>query len=277
MPDNIIPITDTLSIKASLQGSLIYLTMMVYIISLLFTLCRFDRLAARAYFVGFLIAVVSVVWRWIHLGHIPLQNMFEVFLVLGASSWPVSWFSRRFLGVRAEPGDVLLSIVFLFPAGMVFSETPSHLPPALQSPLFGPHVMTYMLAYFIMAKASLQAILSLFYRISNDVELQMEHEKYTYRMVRLGFPFLTFGLILGSIWGKLCWGDYWNWDPKELWSLASWLVFLIYFHWRYAFGRKYPTINSLLVITAMLCIVITLLWVNLSRLFPGLHNYATGS
>jgi len=93
-------------------------------------------------------------------------------------------------------------------------------------------------------------------------------------MVYAGFPLLTLGLILGSYWGKLAWGDYWGWDPKELWSLASWMVFLAYFHFRYMFGKKHPNINSLLAILGMVAIIITLLWVNLSRIFSGLHSYA---
>ena len=90
----------------------------------------------------------------------------------------------------------------------------------------------------------------------------------------MGFPFLTLGLVLGSIWGKLAWGDYWGWDPKELWSLASWLVYIGYFHWRYMFGRKRPAANSIWAIAGMLAIIITLLWVNLSKIFSGLHSYA---
>jgi ABC-type transport system involved in cytochrome c biogenesis permease subunit len=99
-------------------------------------------------------------------------------------------------------------------------------------------------------------------------------ERGTYELIAIGFPLLTLGLILGSVWGKRAWGDYWGWDPKELWSLASWLVYVGYFHWRYMFGTRHPRINSLWAIVGLVVIVITLLWVNLSRLFAGLHSYA---
>jgi ABC-type transport system involved in cytochrome c biogenesis permease subunit len=84
---------------------------------------------------------------------------------------------------------------------------------------------------------------------------------------------LTVGLFLGSVWGKLAWGDWWGWDPKELWSLAGWLVYSLYFHVRFGWPRLYRT-QQALVLLGMAVIVITLLWVNLSRLFQGLHNYA---
>jgi ABC-type transport system involved in cytochrome c biogenesis permease subunit len=103
-------------------------------------------------------------------------------------------------------------------------------------------------------------------------------ERAAYRIVCLGFPLLTLGLVLGCIWGKIAWGDYWNWDPKELWSLISWLVFLGYLHVRYMYGKRYPRLNSSLVVTGLVAIVLTLLWVNLSRIFGGgLHSYSGSS
>jgi ABC-type transport system involved in cytochrome c biogenesis permease subunit len=74
--------------------------------------------------------------------------------------------------------------------------------------------------------------------------------------------------------GKLAWGDYWNWAPKELWSLVSWLMFLGYFHFRYLFGTRFARINVAFLGSGLLAIVITLLWVNLARIFAGLHCYA---
>ena len=100
------------------------------------------------------------------------------------------------------------------------------------------------------------------------------YEQGTYKMICFGFPLLTLGLILGSWWGKPAWGDYRGWDSKELWSLASWLVYAMYFHFRYMFGKKYVCINSGLAILGIVAILITLLWVNLSKIFSGLHNYA---
>ena len=95
-------------------------------------------------------------------------------------------------------------------------------------------------------------------------------------MVRLGFPLLTLGLLLGAVWGKVAWGHYWNWDPKELWSFVTWLAYLEYLHFRHMFGTKHARINSMLAIGGMLAVLITLLWVNLAtRLFPGLHAYGT--
>ncbi len=222
------------------------------------------------------IAVIVIVgafaYRWYNVRHVPMQNLFEVFLTLGVLVIPISLSCRWFLGIRSLATDLLLGAVVLFPAGFVFSADPQQLPPALQSWLFAPHVAVYMLSYVLMAKAALEATFQVW--TNGLVEDNLQYERATYNMVYAGFPLLTLGLILGSYWGKLAWGDYWGWDPKELWSLVSWLVFLGYFHFRYMFGRKHPNVNSLLAILGMVAIIITLLWVNLSRLFPGLHSYA---
>jgi ABC-type transport system involved in cytochrome c biogenesis permease subunit len=202
------------------------------------------------------------------------QNLFEVFLFLGVVL-------PDFLVLPAHPADrrrgadMLIGAVVLFPAGFVFNAEPMQLPPALQSWLFAPHVAVYMLAYLFMAKAAFQAAEQLAARQPGAGAVWLPPEQATYELIALGFPLLTLGLILGSWWGKLAWGHYWGWDPKELWSLASWLVYLGYFHWRYMFGKKHPALNSLWAIAGMAAIIVTLLWVNLSRLFPGLHSYAT--
>jgi ABC-type transport system involved in cytochrome c biogenesis permease subunit len=241
-----------------------------------------ERLEKVTFFLGMFSAVcVSIatiivigafIYRWYTVRHVPMQNLFEVFLTLGVLTIPISMLGRWLLGIRSLATDLLLGAIVLLPAGFVFNASPQQLPPALQSWLFAPHVAVYMLSYVFMAKAFLQAVFQVWTRGLIDDNLQ--YERATYQMVYAGFPLLTLGLILGSYWGKLAWGDYWAWDPKELWSLASWLVFLAYFHFRYMFGKKHPNMNSVLAILGMAAIIITLLWVNLSRLFPGMHSYA---
>jgi len=171
---------------------------------------------------------------------------------------------------------MLIGAVVLVPAGFFFDAEPQKLPPALQSWLFAPHVAVYMISYVFMAKAASHALWQLAGRRPIDDENLLPPEEATYKLICIGFPLLTLGLILGSLWGKLAWGDYWGWDPKELWSLASWLVYVGYLHYRYMFGKRYPRVNSVWAIAGVAVIVVTLLWVNLSRLFAGLHSYGAG-
>lgn len=264
-----------MAIKYTVQGLLIYLVIAAYLLAFLATVLGRKKTSQALYLAGFIVAIASFVYRWFDVGHVPFQKMFEVFLSMGMLLFPLSIFCRRFLGVGGEAADMLIGVIVLFPAGFIFKAELQRLPPALQSWLFIPHVAVYLLSYIILAKAAVQAYCRLMNRASPAGQTIIDYEENTYKMICLGFPLLTLGLILGSWWGKLAWGDYWGWDPKELWSLASWLVYAGYFHFRYMFGKKHPHINSIWAISGLVLIIITLLWVNLSRLFPGMHSYAT--
>jgi ABC-type transport system involved in cytochrome c biogenesis permease subunit len=260
-----------MEIKYTPQGLLIYVSMALYLLALLLTLFKYRKAGHMVYILGFAAACASFMYRWQHVGHIPMQNLFEVFLCLGMI-YPVSVFCDKILHIKGYAADMLIGIIVLFPAGFVFDAEPQQLPPALQSWLFAPHVAVYMLSYIFMAKAAFCAFEQMAGKHSDLKSLNPELA--TYRMVCAGFPLLTLGLILGSYWGQQAWGDYWGWDPKELWSLACWLAYVGYLHFRGMYGKKYPRINSAWVILGLIFIIITLLWVNLSKIFQGLHSYA---
>lgn len=263
-----------MAIKYTIQGLLIYAAMAAYLAAFAGSLSGLPKLAGRLYIAGFAIAFVAFVYRWCHVQHVPLQNLFEVFLAMGVLVYPLSVFCRRLLQVRAEAADMLISAIVLLPAGLIFNAQPKTLPPALQSWLFAPHVATYILSYVLMAKAAVQAVGQLSCHGTSENTLAASFEQGTYRMICFGFPLLTAGLILGSCWAKLAWGRFWGWDPKEMWSLACWLVYAGYLHFRYMYGKRYSRVNSLWAVVGMAVIIITLLWANLSRLFAGLHTYA---
>ncbi|MHC4159055.1 MAG: cytochrome c biogenesis protein CcsA [Planctomycetota bacterium] len=264
-----------MEIKYTAQGLLIYCAIAAHLLAFLITLLRRPKAGHVLYMFGFAITAVAFGYRWYHVRHVPFQNLFEVFLGLGMMVYPISLFCRRILRTGGLSADMLIGAIVLFPAGFVFSAEPMQLPPALQSWLFAPHVAVYMLSYIFMAKAACQAISQLSGFTPSPDENLLPPEQATYCMICAGFPLLTLGLILGSFWGKLAWGDYWGWDPKELWSLASWLVYVGYLHFRYMYGKSRPRINSIWALAGLAVIIITILWVNLSRLFAGLHTYAT--
>jgi len=261
-------------IKPDTQGFLIYLAMAGYL-SVFLTAVKFPR-CAKALFAGsFLVNSAAMIYRWVNVQHLPMQNMFEVFLFLGFCIWPIHILSRKILNTNFSilMIDAGIGFVVLFPAGFIFNHHPQFLPPALQYWLFGPHVAAYMLAYIFMAKAAVFSVGGIFI-LPSKKELNTTTADSAYRLVALGFPLLTLGLFLGSIWGKYAWGDWWGWDPKELWSLVCWLVYTTYLHARFVWPKRYR-LGHILNIIGLICIIITLLWVNLSRMFPGLHNYAS--
>ncbi len=95
-------------------------------------------------------------------------------------------------------------------------------------------------------------------------------EDVNYRMIAIGWPLLTAGIITGAVWANSAWGTYWGWDPKETWSLITWFVYAVYLHSRYVRGWKG---NQMAVISALgfLSVIVTFLGVNL--VLSGLHSY----
>ena len=58
------------------------------------------------------------------------------------------------------------------------------------------------------------------------------------RLLRLAVFLLAAGIFLGAIWANVSWGSYWSWDPKETWSLITWIIYAIYLHLRFNKGWK---------------------------------------
>lgn len=92
----------------------------------------------------------------------------------------------------------------------------------------------------------------------------------TYRVVSLGLPLLTVGIITGAWWAKEAWGAYWQWDPKETAALVSWTVYALYMHlhtrnsWR---GLRSAWMSVLGFISIMFCYLGVNIWIS------GLHSY----
>jgi len=95
-------------------------------------------------------------------------------------------------------------------------------------------------------------------------------DNVSYRIIGLGFPLLTIGIIAGAVWANEAWGSYWSWDPKETWALITWLVFAAYLHARITRGWQGRR-PAILAASGFLVVWICYLGVNL--LGKGLHSY----
>nr|WVH39887.1 cytochrome c biogenesis protein [Ulva dactylifera] len=106
--------------------------------------------------------------------------------------------------------------------------------------------------------------------LDNLVSLMLTLDNLSYRILGLGFPLLTMGLLSGAVWANQTWGSYWSWDPKETWALITWFIFAIYFHTRLSKGWN-GFKSSLLASFGFIIIWICYLGVNLMG--KGLHSY----
>jgi cytochrome c biogenesis factor len=168
------------------------------------------------------------------------------------------------LWTRPYRVDVIIAVLLFLVVVFIFSFL--SLRPQLKSIFFVPHVFACLLSYIFMARAAFFAVKQLFDRMPAA-------EETAYRLVRFGFVFLTAGIAFGGIWAAFAWGEWWSWDPKETFSLAVWLVFAAFLHFRYLYKQRFLWLNSICIICGFILIIFSVLLVNFSKIFAGLHSH----
>nr|AXN54334.1 CcsA [Epiblema grandiflorum] len=97
---------------------------------------------------------------------------------------------------------------------------------------------------------------------------------WSYRVISLGFTFLTIGILSGAVWANEAWGSYWNWDPKETWAFITWTIFAIYLHTRTNQKLQDQGTNSAFV-ASIGFILIWICYFGINLLGIGLHSYGS--
>nr|YP_010880156.1 cytochrome c heme attachment protein [Sanguisorba diandra]WHU29048.1 cytochrome c heme attachment protein [Sanguisorba diandra] len=97
-------------------------------------------------------------------------------------------------------------------------------------------------------------------------------DRWSYRIISLGFILLTVGILSGAVWANEAWGSYWNWDPKETWAFITWIIFAIYLHIRT--NKNLESVNSAIV-ASMGFLIIWICYFGVNLLGIGLHSYGS--
>ncbi|PRQ29755.1 putative cytochrome c assembly protein [Rosa chinensis] len=103
-------------------------------------------------------------------------------------------------------------------------------------------------------------------------QLIQQLDRWSYRIISLGFILLTIGILSGAVWANEAWGSYWNWDPKETWAFITWTIFAIYLHIRT--NKNYESVNSAIV-ASMGFLIIWICYFGVNLLGIGLHSYGS--
>ena len=236
---------------------------------------------------GVVLQTLAIAVRWVEshrmgIGHAPLSNLYESMVFF---SWTTAgiylFFVRKFKDRLL--GAFVMPLVFLTLASTsLMNREIQPLVPALQSNWLTAHVITCFLGYAAFAVAFALSILYLMKSRQGEGShgfLQTHLppadllDDFSYRIIAVGFPMLTLGIITGAAWANSAWGSYWSWDPKETWSLIVWLIYAAYLHARIARGWKGKR-AAWLSIFGFAATLFCYLGVNL--LLSGLHSYATG-
>jgi cytochrome c-type biogenesis protein CcsB len=279
----------------------LFFAMIAYWISLSFTknnlIFQFSKVLVG---ISNLLFMATLSIRWISQGYFPLSNLYESLIFL---SWGISFIhliveyktQSRLIGAISTP---LLFFLSGFSSLTLPTEMQKALPlvPSLQSNWLMMHVSMMMVSYATLILGSLLSILYLafvfFSGQTNDVKLEVPVGEsvtaiaspvsssilsllqtvdiWSYRIIGLGFPFLTIGIISGAVWANEAWGSYWSWDPKETWALITWLVFAIYLHSRLLKGWQG---KQAAILGSCGFFVIWICYLGVNFLGKGLHSY----
>lgn len=209
--------------------------------------------------------LVYLAWRGLRAGHFPLSNQFESLLVLLVLSDGLILYLYFSLKRRRE---ILLPAVIWMAAGFaalsLLDSGMRPLMPALRSNWLFFHVLSSMMAYAAFSVAGVWAAVLLARRKEG------EYAPHLLRLARLGFALLTIGIVTGSVWADRAWGRFWSWDPKETWSLITWMVYALAIHLQMrGWGREKL---AWMMIIGLSAVFFTYFGVN--YLLGGLHSYA---
>lgn len=238
---------------------------------------------------GWLVNTAAIAVRWIEsykagFGYVPLSNMYESMVFFAWSIMLIYLVFEHLYGYRAL-GAFVAPLGFLGIAVVSFNPKISTdlqpLVPALQSNWLTSHVVTCFFGY---AAFALSFAFSLLYLLGPDSQGKKGAEQgllpskkvlddLSYKAVAVGFPLLTLGILTGAAWANYAWGTYWSWDPKETWSLITWLVYAAYLHARFTAGWKGVRLAWLSVV-GFGAVIFTYWGVNF--ILSGLHSYGAG-
>nr|YP_009671101.1 cytochrome c heme attachment protein [Passiflora tetrandra]QCX30348.1 cytochrome c heme attachment protein [Passiflora tetrandra] len=103
-------------------------------------------------------------------------------------------------------------------------------------------------------------------------QLIQQLHNWSYRILSIGFIFLTIGILSGAVWANETWGSYWNWDPKETWAFITWAIFAIYLHTRT--NKNFEGFSSAIV-ASIGFLIIWICYFGVNLLGIGLHSYGS--
>lgn len=219
--------------------------------------------ARRAMLAAWVVALLLFVADWVLAQAPPFGNMRHVLAFFPLVMAPAACYLRRCRGLELTGWLAAASAIALVGALCMPLQATWRQMPALQSPWFAPHVIAYVVSYGLMTVAALLTLASL---------RSEERLRAADALVRLALPFMTFGLWSGALWADAAWGGYWAWDIKEVWSLLTWSIYLLYLH-----VERYPAFAGWrrpLILLGFAAVVITFLVVNLLPRIESMHSYA---
>jgi cytochrome c-type biogenesis protein CcsB len=258
-----------------------FLATLTYLVYVAFFKELFSRLAGTIVAIGFAAHTLALVTRYAEAGHTPVVNLYEslsffAWMIMGVLLIANLKVKIKVLGALLSP---IALILMLFAYSLPKEIVP--LAPVLKSFWHPFHIVFAFLGNAIFTLTFCCGILYLIQErqlkskkigsITQRLPSLKILDDLNYQSLTYGFILITLGIITGAIWAEYAWGRYWGWDPKETWSLITWLLYAALLHQRLTVGWRGRK-AAIMAIFGFGAVLFTFLGVNL--LLPGLHRYS---
>ena len=268
-----------------IENTLFTATMVLYLAAMVLYFVFFvlknekaGEIAGWGMAIGFVLHTAAMIIRGIGAGRLPLTNQYEF---ATSFAWGICLCFLIFLWKYhfQALGTFVSPVIFLIIGyAAMQSREVRELMPALRSNWLGIHVSTAIISYGAFGVSFAVSLMFLLRQKmkenpfwQNHIPTEEKLDLLSYRAVSLGFLFLTFVIVSGAIWAERAWGSYWSWDPKETWSLITWIIYALYLHLRLSKGWRGKS-TALFAVIGFICVIFTYIGVN--TLIPGIHSYA---
>ncbi|WP_029043787.1 c-type cytochrome biogenesis protein CcsB [Cupriavidus sp. WS] len=275
----------------SSQSAILWMSALVFLSTLFYwggLLARAEtgmQIGGKMVWAAVVLGFTGMLVRWYEsyligadIGHIPISNLYEVFVLFTLITSLFYLYYESHYGTRALGPFVML--VVSAAVGFLLWYTVSRdaseiqpLVPALQSWWMKIHVPANFIGYGTFALAAMVSSAYLLKQrgiLADRLPSLEVLDDVMYKAIAVGFAFFTIATILGALWAAEAWGGYWSWDPKETWALIVWLNYAAWLHMRLMKGLR-GTVAAWWALVGLLVTTFAFLGVNM--FLSGLHSY----
>lgn len=232
---------------------------------------RFSRTVMAAAFVSL---TYCEYLRWTISGTIPMANGYETMLFVAWTVMLLSFLLSFRFPIMLTCGFLMSGFFLLVSHISQMDPQITHVMPVLNSPLLSIHVSIIMMGFALLSLTFINAITALTVKLINrDATRQMAAlQSLSLLFLYPAATTLGIGIFVGAIWANVSWGEYWGWDPKEVWALITFMVYAAALHPKTLPALRRPVTFHVFMLLAFLTILMTYFGVN--YILGGMHSYA---
>jgi cytochrome c-type biogenesis protein CcsB len=232
--------------------------------------------------IGMFLHAFGLGLRWYISGHAPWSDGYEAIVFVAFVSVLVGlYFSHKQSKFILAATVIFASLLLGIAHGSSMNPEITNLVPVLKSYWLMIHVAVITSSYAFLGLGALLGFVVLWLYIlknnKNALKLNNTIDELTYineMVLIVGLFTLSIGTFLGGVWANESWGRYWSWDPKEVWSLISMMIYIFILHMRLVPGLRGKFAFNLASLWAISTLIMTFFGVNFY--LSGMHSYAAG-